>query len=116
MSMNLILVVAIILAVFIGLKLLKKVLKLALFIIGSIILISSVLGFLIIRDFRSMDDEKIIFLAYDQNTTELADRYVIFMSGPAVNLSNSQILKHYWNEEIEVVPETILFKILKILR
>ena len=114
--MNLIIAIILILAVFISLKLLKKVLKLALFIIGSLLLIFAVCGFLIVRDFRAMDDEKIIFLSYNENTTEEADRYVIFYSEDKLNLSNSQIVKYYWNEDVEVVPETALFKIIKLLR
>ncbi len=114
--MNILILILIIVAVFIGLKLLKKVLKLALFILGSVLLISIVCSFLIVRDFRAMDDEKIVFLSYNENTTEQADRYVIFYSEEKSNLSNSQIVKYYWNEDIEVIPETPLFRIIKILR
>lgn len=114
--MNILILLLIIVAVFIGLKLLKKVIKLALFIIGSLLLILAICSFLIVRDFRAMDDEKIVFLSYNENTTEEADRYVIFYSEEKLNLSNSQIIKYYWNEDIEVVPETPLFKIIKVLR
>ena len=63
-----------------------------------------------------MDDEKIIFLTYEEDTNESADRYVIFMSNTTQNLSNSQIVKSYWNEEIDTFPQTILFKAINILR
>jgi uncharacterized protein (UPF0333 family) len=119
--MNLLPLITAILIIIIILKLLNKLFKLALFLLFSIFILSIVLGYLVVKDFRSMDDQKIAFLDESENLTTLvskglADRYVHFLGTNTTNLSNSQIIRYYWGEKVEVYPETILFRAVKLLR
>ena len=78
--------------------------------------ISSVfLTYFMYQDYQNLKTEKIIFLQQDEQTLELADRYVIF-NAEKTNLTTSEIVKEYWKGDINIYPETILFKAIKFIK
>ena len=113
--MNLLWLLILVVLFFIGLKILKTAIKTVLVLLVLFIVTGTILGYLTYKDYSSLKTQKIIFLEKDEQTLEMADRYITFEGGKT-NLTSIGIVKEYWKGDIEVYPQTILFKTIRAIR